>query len=87
MIPAAERGKWVTLSVGAMRTPLEYVLAVALAIALARELSTTILDEALFWTKTYEQAPQALVDRLRLQRSSDSPAAAAEELYRSLPGA
>jgi hypothetical protein len=69
-----EANRWATMSaVG--RTPTSYLLAAAVAIALARKAGTVVLDDALFWCSELESPPDEFLAKLRLQ----SPASALEE--------
>jgi hypothetical protein len=46
-VPESEVGFWASVSVGAMRTPLEYVLAAGVAVALARVAEADVIDDSL----------------------------------------
>jgi hypothetical protein len=83
-IPESERGPWINATVGATRDSLEYALAAALAASVARLLSEPIVDDALFWTDTYEQSSEAFVERLKLRETSSDLVIAADAFFGSL---
>jgi hypothetical protein len=78
-------GLWADLVVGAMRTPLEYVLAAALAIALAEEMGSKIFDDGLVWSSVLEQEPQTLLQTIQVRRQIPDIHLAADHIYSAMP--
>lgn len=81
MMPEHETGTWAGSSVGAMRTPVEFVLAASVAVALARLVGSTVIDEAVRWNAVYEQPPDAFLRAVGEQRAPVDLATAIAELH------
>ncbi len=84
-IPDSEAGLWAGISVKAMRTALEYALAASIAIALAIETKSDIIDEALLWSNQEVQGPSNFAETLRVRERFSDIRRAAEVMYASLP--
>jgi hypothetical protein len=80
-----ESGTYVTASVGLTRRPLEYVLAAAVIIVLARHSSENVIDPGLAWNSREESAPNQFFDTVRLRELSEDASAASKIFYSCLP--
>jgi hypothetical protein len=67
----------VSVEMGAMRSPLEYLLGAAVAIALARELGGTIGDDWHVFGDETQKSQEELLRRLKVSRKGLSPHEAA----------
>jgi hypothetical protein len=85
-ITAEEAGLRAAVSVGWMRSPIEYVIAASIAIALANACGTLVEDGATFWTDALEIAPKDFARHIVVRGTFDNVPAAAEALYASLEG-
>lgn len=84
-VSVAEAGLWADISVGGTQSPLEYALAAIIAIALAREVSTFIADDALLWARELESSPDDFAHELRVRGQNNDMSAAAEIMYSRMP--
>jgi hypothetical protein len=58
-----EANRWATMSVVGRRTPTSYLLAAAVAIALARKAGTVVMDDALTWCSELESSPDEFLTK------------------------
>jgi len=68
-------------NVSAARSPLGYALTACVAVALARDENSTIIDDALFWTRVREQSADDFAGRVAVKGTFDSIQEAAGEMY------
>ena len=85
MIKDSETGLWAEIIVSAMRTPLEFILAASLAIALAEEMNVKIIDDAKIWSHHIEQEPEELFQGLKLKKKMPNIYLATEEVFSLMP--
>lgn len=85
LVSDEEAGLWVSISVAGTQSPLEYALAASMAIGLAKEMSTAVVDHALLWSPLIETRPSELARKLRVPGPTSDMRAAAEAMYSSLP--
>lgn len=82
-----EIGLYANVSVHASRgDPLKWVLAAACAIALARESGATVGDDALCWTKMFEQSPDDFVAAIKAKHQNTDIQEAARAIWQARPG-
>ena len=73
-----ESGLWAHITVAAARTPLEFALAASVAVALARLVGSTVIDDDFRWNPVFEQSPDAFLEAVRVpEPMPDLPHAAA----------
>jgi hypothetical protein len=84
-IPEDEVGLWTGVTVGAMRTPLEYAMAAAVAIALAREVKADVIDDALLWNRIEAQKPDDFLKAIKVCGEFEDIHSAAEAMYTAAP--
>ena len=72
------------ISVGSIKTPIEYAIAAAIAIYIAKEQNTNVIDDGCVWSSEYEQTPDEFENQLILKENYESIQIAAEVFYRNM---
>jgi hypothetical protein len=80
-----EAGVYATASIGATRRPLEYALAAAVIVTLARRSSQVITDNALLWCSNLESDPEDFVRLISLKNPQGDLVSSAAAFYSHLP--
>jgi hypothetical protein len=79
-----EAGKWVEISVGAVKSPSEFVLAAAVASAIAITNNLDIIDDGCIWNKEFKQSVEVFIENITVQEKTKDYKEAASILFDGL---
>lgn len=81
-----EHGIFMGIEVVGQRTPLEFALTAAVAIAVGRQCRADVTDNMPFFSVTFDQPADTFASSIKLQGVFDDYRVAAQVFYDSLPG-
>lgn len=83
--PGGEEGVFATIDVSAWRSPLEYALAAAVAVAFGHQCDTMIMDYMPFYTRRFSQSADKFVKAIKVEATFTDYQTAGQAFYDSLP--